>query len=137
MSDLRRAERHQLQFQIVFDDGDSYNAGHVEDISATGMFLVSSKHLAPGTRVRLEPVETEEDALFEVVARVVRAEDLTTRSERDGQEYHGLIGLALEFETLDAAGQHEVRRMINVLEERAAAGVHDPFLGITVTAPAK
>lgn len=132
MTDLRRAERHQVRFQIVFDDGESYNAGHVEDISATGMFLVSSRHLAPGTRVRLEPVGAEEDALFEVVARVIRAEDLSGRTERDGEEYHGQVGLALQFEALDEVAQHEVRRMINVLEARAAEGVMDPFLGVKV-----
>ena len=134
MSDLRRSERHQLRFQIVFDDGDSYNAGHVEDISATGMFLVSSKHLAPGTRVRLAPVDAVEDALFEVVAKVIRAEDLDARTEEDGEEHHGQVGLALQFETLDEDGRHEVRRMINALEKRAAeAGTRDPYLGVTVT----
>lgn len=126
--EMRRSERHALQFRIVYDDGASYYVGVVDDISDSGISIETPEMLPIGAVVRLEPVNPEEDALFEVDARVVRhltQEDLVRRGGAVGE---GLVGLGLEFLPLSREKQSAVHSMIERLEAKDSADV-DPYLG--------
>lgn len=130
--EMRRSERHALQFRIVYDDGNTYYVGVVDDISDTGMLLETPEMLPIGAVVRLEPVDPEEDALFELNARVVRhlaPDDLVRRVSADGG--HGLVGLGLEFVDLDSEEQAAVHAMIRHLRARRPKSI-DPYLGRSV-----
>lgn len=136
MSEHRRSERHHIPFRVIFDDGESYNAGLVEDISETGMYFHSSTAVPPGSILRFEPAEPDEDALFEAAAKVVRCDSLAARADLGGEDHHGLSGIAVQFIAMTPDEQAGVARMIEHLErqrrERAATGTIDPLLGVMV-----
>lgn len=136
MQEHRRAERHRVRFKMVFDDGQTYSAGYVRDISRTGIFLETASPLPVGSEVRLEPVD-QQDALFEVAARVIRvveAEEPIPDAEthlNDGQ-----VGMGLEFLALDGEAGDGIEQMVLRLEEaqrlEMQTGSLDPFLGVYV-----
>jgi len=136
MSEHRRSERHHIEFRVIFDDGESYNAAHVDDISETGMYFHSSTAVPPGSILRFEPAESEEDALFEAAARVVRCEPLADNAHTSDLEATGLSGIAVEFVSMTDAEREGIRKMIEHLEskkrQRSASGVRDPLLGVVV-----
>ena len=73
MSDDRRgSQRKNIQFRLVYDDGASFNAGAVHDVSEGGLFLETPVPLDVGTEVTLTPLDDAGDTLFEVRAKVVR-----------------------------------------------------------------
>lgn len=132
MPENRRSERHRLAFKVVFDDGESYSVGEVEDISETGLYMHTSTSIPPDSIVRFEPTEDDEDALFEAAGRVVRCDDLAGRTEAS----HGLVGIAVEFVAMTAEEKAGVAQMIEALEHqhksRTASGIRDPMLGMIV-----
>lgn len=124
---VRKAIRHPLRFKLVYDDGGSYEVAHVVDVSDTGLCLESAFPMAQGAIIRFEPVDTAEDALFEVRARVTRCEALD-----DGSDLHAV---AVEYIDLGERGTQAVDKMIEQLERRAAIhGPRDPFLGVYLPA---
>ena len=136
MQENRRAERHKVRFRMVFDDGNTYSAGYVRDISRTGMFLETANPLPVGSEVRLEPVD-QNDALFEVSARVVRVvEDDEPIPDAETHANDGQVGMGLEFVSLDGEAGDGIERMVTKLKEAqrrgAKAGSLDPFLGVYV-----
>jgi len=135
MAEHRRAERHQLKFKVIFDDGESYNAGEVEDISETGLYMHTSTAIPPESIVRFEG--GEDDGLFEVAGRVVRCDDLDGRTDAT----HGLAGVAIEFIAMTPDEKAGVAAMIDHLEgvarQRSASGVRDPMLGVVVKGAAE
>ena len=115
---------------MVFDDGDSYNAASVVDISETGLFLQSARAVPLGAVVRLEPTGVVDDALFDLEAMVVRCAPL----DQDGkyETYHGLLGIGAEFINLTDEARASIRKMIRVLEAnkaRTQKARRDPLLG--------
>src|SRR5215813_1303947 len=68
----RQSERHRVRFKLVYDDGNSFNAGSVSNVSETGLFLETALPLPVGTVVRLMPLNDAGDRIFEVDARVMR-----------------------------------------------------------------
>ncbi len=132
----KRSARHHIEFRVIFDDGESYNAARVEDISETGMFLHGPDQVPVGSILRFEPADPEEDALFEASAKVVRCENLDKRTESDGEAHFGLWGLAVEFVAMTEQERAGVTKMIAHLESnqrrRAASGLRDPLTGDVV-----
>lgn len=128
-TDKRRSPRHELGFKMVFDDGDSYNAASVVNISETGMLLQSPRPIPLGAVVRLEPTGVVDDALFDLEAMVVRCAPL---DREDGFEtYHGLLGIGAEFMNLSEEARVAIGRMIEELEvirAKSRAARHDPLL---------
>ncbi|MCB9655603.1 MAG: PilZ domain-containing protein [Deltaproteobacteria bacterium] len=127
--DERQSERHQVRFKLVYDDGNTFNAGSVADVSEGGIFLETALPLPIGTVVRLTPLDPAAGQLFEVEARVARviAYDQTT-GERSG--------MGLQFQNLSDAERKRVTELILALERRAAefSGERDPFLGVHLPA---
>jgi hypothetical protein len=119
--DKRRAERHKVRFKLVYDDGETFNAGTVRDVSETGLFLETALPLAKGTQVMLTPVDSEE--LFEAHGKVIRVE------EYDGGNPGGM---GIEFVDIDEAERRNVVAMILRLETRPETGTIDPYLGVKI-----
>ena len=128
---MRRAERYAVQFKMIFDDGETYGSGFVDDISLTGLFLECATPLAIGTVVTLEPVERIEDVLFEVHARVVRIATLQEGQQATEGAEHGLVGMGLEYTDLTKAAEPRLEKMIAALVQRAKERAEsvEPYLG--------
>jgi c-di-GMP-binding flagellar brake protein YcgR len=128
----RKTERHKVRFHLVYDDGSSFNAGTVHDVSEGGMFLETALPLDVGTEVRLNPLDNAGDSLFEVRARVIRSVPYDRAAEQSI-----VSGMGLQF--LDLSGEDRARLvgLIRSLEDqlsRTPAGQVDPYLGVRVPA---
>lgn len=121
MEEKRRAERHRVRFKLVYDDGDTFNAGSVRDVSETGLFLETALPLAVNTDVVLTPVDSDE--VFEAKGRVVRV------VEYDGTRTGGM---GIEFTGLDENERRNIVAMIRRLESKTEEGEVDPFLGVKI-----
>lgn len=121
----RQSERHRIRFKLVYDDGNSFNAGSVANVSEGGLFLETALPLPVGTVVRLTPLDEASDMLFEVGARVMRSIPYDPTSIE-------AAGMGLQFIDLPDADRKRVVEMIERLEERAQSfhGERDPFLGV-------
>jgi hypothetical protein len=121
----RQAERHKIKFKIVYDDGNSFNAGSVSNVSETGLFLETALPLPIGTIVRLMPINHAGSVVFEVNAKVMRSIPYDPTSIEPA-------GMGLQFIELTEETRKEVVTMIRSLLERAAHfhGERDPFLGV-------
>jgi Tfp pilus assembly protein PilZ len=128
-NEQRRNERHRVRFHLVYDDGSSFHAGTVHDVSTDGLFLETALPLAIGTEVTLTPVGEEED-LFEVRARVKRYVPYDPNRMQDEP-----AGMGLQFLDLSESERERVVGLIRKLETKfaRAAGEKDPFLGVIVT----
>jgi hypothetical protein len=128
--DHRQNERHRVRFKLVYDDGVSFNAGHVQDVSESGLFLETALPLPEGTVVRLMPLD-DAGEVFEVFARVVRSVQYDTTLMQSS-------GMGLMFIDLTDEDRKRVVRMIEHFLERAATfhGERDPFLGVLLPTPA-
>lgn len=126
----RKSERHRVRFHLVYDDGSSFNAGTVHDVSEGGLFLETALPLSVGTEVTLTPVG-EGQSLFEVRARVMR-----TVSYDPARMQDDAAGMGLQFLDLSSEERARVVRLILELESSRAAqaGERDPFLGVVVAA---
>lgn len=126
----RQNERHRITFKIVYDDGNSFNAGYVLDVSESGVFLETALPLPLGSIVRLTPLDHAGDRLFEVTARVMRSipYDPTILAPP---------GMGLEFVDLSREQRVQVSEMIKALLDRAAhlEGDMDPYLGVRLPSP--
>lgn len=127
---MRRAERQVVRFKVVFDDGVSYSAGYVENVSATGLFLATAEPLPLGTVVRFEPADAKADALFEVEGRVVRCVELDPDAV-EPSEQDGAFGLGFELIAVDEAQQANILKMIDEIRRSGVlVGVADPYLAM-------
>jgi c-di-GMP-binding flagellar brake protein YcgR len=119
--DKRRAERHKVRFKLVYDDGETFNAGTVRDVSETGLFLETALPLAKGTKVTLMPVDSDE--MFEASGKVVRIEDY---------EGGNRGGMGIEFVDIAEGDRRAVVEVIRKLESNSAKGEVDPYLGVKI-----
>lgn len=124
-TEMRRSERHKVRFKLVYDDGETFNAGIVRDVSEGGVFLETALPLPVDTQVRLTPLEVEADDLFDVPARVVRIIPHDPASPNPP-------GMGLEFLEIGDDERERIVKMITELEQKAADfdGEHDPILGV-------
>ena len=122
----RKTERHHVRFKLVYDDGHTFNAGSVADVSEGGIFLETSLPLPVGTIVRITPLDPAGGTLFEVQARVVRSIPY--------HEATDAAGMGVEFLGLSDVERKSMVALIRKLEERAAnfEGEHDLFLGVMI-----
>lgn len=125
----RQDERHRVRFHLVYDDGSSFNAGTVHDVSTGGLFLETALPLAVGTEVTLTPVG-EGQKLFEVRARVMRS----VPYDPSALQTHA-AGMGLQFLDLSDEERNHVVGLIRRLEAQSAhrKGEKDPFLGVIVS----
>ena len=123
-ADKRRSDRHHVRFRLVYDDGESYNAGIVRDLSVSGVFLETADPLPVGTDVTISSLEVEDDLAFEVAARVVRVEP-------PDEDRLDAPGLGFQFVHLDDEQKDFLLRFIDRVEssEAEVRGERDPFLG--------
>jgi uncharacterized protein (TIGR02266 family) len=121
----RQSERHRVRFKLVYDDGNSFNAGSVSNVSETGLFLETALPLPVGTIVRLMPLNDAGDRIFEVDARVMRTVPYDETSLEPA-------GMGLQFVELTPEQRRIVVDMIHDLQDRAAhfQGERDPYLGV-------
>ena len=126
--DQRRSERHRVRFHLVYDDGGSFNAGTVRDVSEGGLFLETGLPLPVGTIVTLTPLDSAGKTLLEVKARVARS----LPYDPDNFDQHP--GMGLQFLNLDDVERKQVVSLIRLLEEEASRDEReiDPFLGVKV-----
>ncbi|MCK6548554.1 PilZ domain-containing protein [Myxococcota bacterium] len=134
---VRRAERHVVRFKVVFDDGVSYSAGYVENVSTTGIFLETADPLPLGTVVRFVPADAKADALFEVEGRVVRCFELDPDSVQPSEQ-DGAYGIGFELIAVDEAQQSNILLMIDEIRKHSELrDANDPYLAIRDPSAAK
>jgi len=127
VEDSKRAERQSTEFKLVYDDGESFTAGRVRDVSETGLFLETAQPAPIGTILTLFPVEAATNDLFEITAEVVRH----VPENPDASE---LGGMGLRF-VISEDGQGAVESLIRALRAMEASQVADPYLGVRVPLP--
>lgn len=101
---VSRADRHAVGFRVVWDDGESYFASDVVNISESGVFVETTMNVPVGSEVSVIPL-VDGIQLFEVRGKVVRARDIS--DELDMQP-----GFALAFSNLTGAQKEELRRVL-------------------------
>ena len=130
-SDKRTAERHRVRFHLVYDDGSSFNAGTVRDMSEGGLFLETALPLPVGTMLTLTPLDAAGAVVAEVKAKVMRSIPYDPDRSMDQP-----AGMGVQFLDLSPDGHKAVLMMIDELEKMAEAdsvdSEVDPFLGIRV-----
>ena len=121
----RSSDRHTVRFKIIYDDGHSFNAGIVHDLSTEGLFLETCVPLVPGDRVMLSSLELDEDRAFELSARVTRV------VEHDRNRADHIAGMGLAFDKLSIEQRDKLTLFIQQLQEEAAQfeGEADPYFG--------
>ena len=119
-TEQRQSTRHPVRFKIVYDDGSTFNAGTVINISDGGVFLQTAIPLDKGTEIVLTPVD-DAGQTFEVRACVVRVIPF----EPGGPP----AGMGLQFLGLTEAERDEVVRVIRAMGQSAQRAA-DPYLGV-------
>lgn len=125
--DSKRAERHQTEFKLIYDDGESFTAGRVLDVSETGLFLETAQPAPVGTILTLFPVDVATQDLYEIQAEVVRV-------VADDPDTSTLGGMGLRFVDPDSV-KDQLDALIETLERMSREGTRDPFLGVRVPTP--
>jgi Tfp pilus assembly protein PilZ len=122
--DSKRAERHPAEFKLIYDDGESFTAGRVRDLSETGLFLETALPPPIGTVITLFPVDAATSDLFEIEAEVMRIVP-------EDPDSSTLAGIGLRF--LDTEGvRSQVDALLQTLEKLQSQARTDPILGIRV-----
>ena len=129
VEEKRKSERHRVRFHLVYDDGSSFNAGTVRDVSEGGLFLETAISVGIGTEVKLTPLDTAGTNIFDVTATVVR---IVPYDEETHEQ--NVAGMGVEFVDLELPERTKVVAMIRELEEEVAHsdGTLDPYLGVRV-----
>jgi hypothetical protein len=122
--DSKRAERHRTEFKLIYDDGESFTAGRVRDVSETGLFLETAQPAPIGTVLTLFPVDAATQDLYEIRAEVVRH----VPENPDASE---LGGMGLRFVDPEEI-RSQVDALVDTLEKMQAEGTRDPLLGVRV-----
>lgn len=126
VEDSKRAARHPAEFKLIYDDGESFTAGRVRDVSETGLFLETAQPAPIGTVLTLFPVEAATQDIYEIRAEVVRH----VPENPDASE---LGGMGLRFVDPDEM-RAQIDALIQILDE-LGQGVRDPLLGVRVPLP--
>ena len=121
----RRSQRHRVRFQLVYDDGSSFHAGAVRDLSEFGLFLETRELLPVGSRVSLSSIDVDDQRAFELSARVVRV------VPPDPDRNDAPTGMGLELEEVSDRQRQFLVRLIGDLEAESAQfeGEPDPYFG--------
>jgi hypothetical protein len=106
MSSTPRAERYNVSFRVVWDDGESYYTGPVTNISETGIFVETAMPLPAGHAVTVIPL-VDGVALFELRGKVIRhvGEDLDNAPDR-------VVGMGIRFDQVTPQQLAEMRKMV-------------------------
>ncbi len=117
-----RAERHRCEFRLIVDDGTSFFAGRVRDVSETGLYLETSETLPVDQDVSIYGTEEHATDIFGVRARVVRSVPEDTEFARSG-------GIPFRFDDPTALN---VEALVKAIREWEAERDLDPLLGARV-----
>ncbi len=107
MAEKRRSKRHSRRLRVRFGESGSVGFPHTgltNDVSATGLFVVCSHNLKPGTRVHLEVTMPGETPLFieGVVTRQVLVPPELRQVLKSGFGVRYLLGTELMAELVPA-----------------------------------
>lgn len=108
---IERKVRHQVSFEIVYDDGDGFMSGRVLDISQSGLFLETAMPLEAGTKVRMTPLVPEEVGLFEIEGEVMRTDEYT-----EERLMTHAPGMGIRFINMSDAEHAELEKLMERLE---------------------
>lgn len=124
-TDKRGTDRHVVRFKLIYDDGSSFNAGVVDDLSESGAFIETGIPLPVGSTFVLSSLDLDDAHAFELEARVVRV------VEEDGLQP---AGMGVTFENLTDERRAFLHALIERVEteERASAGDRDIYLNKTL-----
>lgn len=89
-----RSPRYPVTFRVLFDDGRGSMSGPVYDVSESGLFIETPMDIAPGTKVRIAPVLSDDTGLPPIHGVVVR------RSPEDMNRGRN-PGIGVRFESVD------------------------------------
>lgn len=103
-----RKPRYELDFQVVYDDGEGFMSARVVDVSETGLFLETVMPLEPGKRVRITPLLPSSAGILELEGEVVRVEEYD-----DGRLMEHPPGMAVRFVDV---GEEELSHLKKLLE---------------------
>ena len=106
MAEKPRADRFTVGFRVVWDDGESYFASEVVNISESGVFIETTMNVPVGREVSVIPL-VDGTQLFEVKGKVVRAKELS-----DELDMHP--GFGLMFMNLTTDQRAELRRVLDL-----------------------
>lgn len=101
-----RAERFSVGFRVVWDDGESYFASEVVNMSESGVFIETTMNVPLGSEVSIIPL-VDGAQLFEVRGKVVR--ELPATDDLDMQP-----GFGLAFNGLTTVQRDELRRVLDL-----------------------
>ena len=127
-SDKRGGAREKIRFNIMVDDGSSFNAGVVNDVSESGLFLETALPLDVGTKVRLTTVDLGDGEPITVEAQVARVQT------DEGSSPENTAGMGLKFLNLN---DRQIRQFFEILEEMREQAAResvdlDPYLSVMV-----
>ena len=107
-----RAERHNVSFRVVWDDGESYFTGPVMNISDSGIFVETAMPLQAGKVVSVIPL-VDGVALFELRGKVIRhvPEDLDNAPDR-------VVGMGIHFDNVSQAQLAELHKMMSLYKAK-------------------
>ncbi len=127
-SDKRGGAREKIRFNIMVDDGSSFNAGVVNDVSESGLFLETALPLDVGTKVRLTTVDLGDGEPITVEAQVARVQ-----TDEDSSP-ENTAGMGLKFLNLN---DRQISQFFEILEEMREQAAResvdlDPYLSVVV-----
>lgn len=126
--DYRKCQRHKVRFKMIYDDGESFNAGLVHDLSESGLFLETAMLLPVGAEVDLTTLDIEEDLSLDLKGEVIRVvEPNTKRTQQDP-------GMAFVFRDMTPEKLQQLRSFISRIEQEIESfeGTPDLFFGKSI-----
>jgi len=109
-----RSTRYEMNFEVVFDDGETFMAGPVVNVSETGLYIETTMPPKAGTMVRITPLLPESAGLFEFEAEVVR------KNELDLDEHFDRIpGMGVRFVNMTDDEKDHLKALLEKAKTRA------------------
>lgn len=108
-SDRRRSQRERAEIRVQYESVDELFTEFTRDINEGGVFVATDSPLGLEEPVELSFQLPGGDEAIHVTGRVVRVQS---------KEQHGVAGMAVEFDALDAAARSAVDRLVRGLRSR-------------------
>lgn len=108
----RREERLPAGLKIIYDDGEEYVAGFVDDASATGLMLEAPNPLPIGAEICLQPTGLLEEPWFGLRGRVKRCYLVDPDAAIDRWGTGTLYAIAVQLFDVTAEQELELRRKL-------------------------
>jgi hypothetical protein len=114
----RKNDRHPVHLKMIYDDGEGYVGGFLDNASVSGLLLEGPKRVAIGRELTLQPVDPREDAWFELRARVTRCYEI---DPDESIERYGAPLYAIGVELVGVSPEQElaIRKALPAMEQDA------------------